>query len=167
MNKTTPISIPPEMLKQCYAHGAETYPEEACGILSGPADKTDVVDGYHPMKNILGRLHAEDPERYPREPNEGFVLDPKDFMDLEKGLTAAGKAIRVIYHTHPDVGAYFSQEDRTQATWGDEPLFPGLNYLVCGIKERQPDGAIIAIFNDEKKDFDEHPVDSAPEKPGK
>ena len=160
MRKTTPIPIPRELLEQCYTHGGQTYPEEACGIISGPAEQPEALTTYHAMENILGRLHAEDPERYPRSPREGFVLDPKAFLELEKKLKEQNEVIRIICHTHPDVGAYFSQEDHKQATWADEPLFPGMYYLVCGIREKQPDGAILAIYNDERHAFDEHPVES-------
>ena len=153
------IGIPKEMLARCYAHGAETYPHEACGVLSGPAGDPAALTGFHPLENTLGKLHAEDPGRYPRTPEEGYVLDPLAYMKLEKALTAEGKAIRVIYHTHVEVGAYFSEEDVKQATWDGNPILPGIVYLVCGIKQHQPDGAILAAFNEQTKAFDTHPME--------
>lgn len=150
------IEIPQELLEQCYAHGSETYPEEACGVLSGPIADPARLNGFHPIPNTLGRLHAEDPERYPRTPREGYVLDAAEYLKLERALQPKGEQIRVIYHTHVDVGAYFSAEDKKQATWAGEPLFPGITYLVCGVKERKPDGSILAVFNPETGDFDEH-----------
>ena len=153
------IKIPPEILNRCFTHGGETYPEEACGVLSGPADDPTRLTGTHPIENTLGRLHAEDPERYPRTPREGYVLDAAAYVKLERALAEEGKKIRVIYHTHVDVGAYFSEEDKKQATWGGEPIFPNLVYLVCGIKARKPDGSILVDFNQETREFDEHPVE--------
>ena len=60
---------------------------------------------------------------------------------------------------HVEVGAYFSEEDVKQATWDGNPILPGLIYLVCGIKQHQPDGAILAAFNEQTKVFDTHPVE--------
>ncbi len=149
------IEIPPELLSRCYGHGGETYPDEACGVLSGPRGDPARLTGFHPIANTLGQLHAEDPERYPRTPREGYVLDAAAYMKLEKELAAEGQQIRVIYHTHVDVGAYFSEEDKKRATWAEEPLFPGIHYLVCGVKDGRPDGSVLVFFNDETKTFDE------------
>jgi adenylyltransferase/sulfurtransferase len=152
------IEIPPELLNRCFAHGSEIYPEEACGVLSGPIAEPGRLTGFHPIANTLGKLHGEDPERYPRTPGEGYVLDAAAYLKLDRALKAEGEEIRVIYHTHVDVGAYFSEEDKKQATWAGEPLFPGMYYLVCGIKARKSDGSILAVFNEQSRDFDEHPV---------
>ena len=121
------IEIPESLLQSCYEHGASTFPEEACGVLSGPEAEAGLLADFFPMENTLGKLHAEDPARYPRTPREGYVLDPAAFMKLEKALAAEGKKIRVIY-------------------------------LVCGIKERRPDGSILAAFNAETKAFDQQKV---------
>ena len=70
-----PITIPPALLQRCFAHGAETYPEEGCGVLSGPAGDAETLEGWHPIPNILNRMHAEDPTAL------GALDDP----DLPKG----------------------------------------------------------------------------------
>ncbi|HEX9844325.1 MAG TPA: M67 family metallopeptidase [bacterium] len=153
-----PLTIPPALLERCFAHGAGTYPEEGCGVLSGPAGSA-AVDGYHPVPNILNRMHAEDPERYPRTGSDGYFMDPAEMMRLEKALAREGRAVKVIFHSHVDVGAYFSQEDKTRALWAGEPLLPGMVYLVCGVKARQPDGAILAWFDEAARDFATAPVE--------
>ncbi|MCZ6533950.1 MAG: Mov34/MPN/PAD-1 family protein [SAR324 cluster bacterium] len=153
------ISIPKELLQRCYAHGAEAYPEEACGVLSALEDDPQRLTGFHPIANTLGKLHEQDPKRYPRTPHEGYVLDPLSFAKLERSLQDQGERIRIIYHSHIDVGAYFSEEDKKQATWDGNPILPGMFYLVCGIKARKPDGAILAAFNENTRDFDEEKVD--------
>ncbi|HKI98136.1 MAG TPA: M67 family metallopeptidase [bacterium] len=154
----SPLSIPPALVQRCFAHGASTYPEEGCGALSGPANG-DAVDGYHPIANILNQMHAEDPERYPRTGANGYFMDPAEMMRLEKALAAEGRAVKVIFHSHVDVGAYFSAEDKTRALWAGQPLLPGIAYLVCGVKARQPDGAILAWFDDDAGDFLTAPVE--------
>lgn len=156
------ISLPGVLLQSCFEHGGRTYPEEACGVLSGPADD-DTLTGFHPIENTLAELHQQDPERYPRTPREGYVLDAGAHVRLERELAGRGEKIKVIYHTHVDVGAYFSEEDSTQATWGGEPLFPGMFYLVCGVKNRLPDGAILATFDLATGRFEERRIAPAGE----
>ncbi len=151
------LTIPKPLLERCFAHGAATYPEEGCGVLSGPAGG-DTVDGWHVIANVLNAMHAEDPQRYPRTAAEGYFMDPAAMMRLEKSLAAQGRAVKVIFHTHVDVGAYFSQEDKTRALWAGEPLLPGIVYLVCGVRQRQPDGAILAWFDEATRDFATAPV---------
>lgn len=155
------IPIPPELLRQCYEHGGQTYPEEGCGVLSGPVGNEGALDGYHPVPNILNRMHAEDPERYPRTAARGYLMDPAELMGLEKQFAGQGRRMKVIFHTHVDVGAYFSQEDIDRALWAGQPIVPGVSYLVCGIKDHKPDGAILAVFDKASGTFLTHPVDPA------
>ena len=39
----------------------------------------------------------------------------------------------VIYHSHVDAGAYFSETDRRQALVGGEPAYPGAVYVVTSV----------------------------------
>jgi proteasome lid subunit RPN8/RPN11 len=155
-----PITIPADLLRQCFAHGQETYPEEACGYLSGPEAQAGVLTAAHPIPNIQNRMHAEDPETYPRTAREAYFLDPKVRLPLERRLRAEGRALRVIYHTHPDVGAYFSAEDKRKAVLPNgDPLMPGVIYLVCGITRREPDGAILAWWDEAERAWKEAQVE--------
>ena len=149
------LHIPQELLRLCFERGAQGYPEEVCGVLSGPESDPLSVTAAHPIANVLNRLHAEDPERYPRTAKEGYVLDVDAHFKLERRLGREHQAIRVIFHSHVDVGAYFSQEDIRRALWEGQPLYPGVGYLVCGIKDRRPDGAVIAWFDATKGTFTE------------
>jgi len=149
------LKIPPGLLRLCFARGAEGYPEEVCGVLAGPESDPLALTAAHPVRNILNRLHAEDPQRYPRSAADGYVLDPKEHMLLERKLSREGHAIRVIYHSHVDVGAYFSEEDKRRALWEGEPLFPDVAYLICGIKAGKPDGAVLAWFDSATRAFTE------------
>ena len=45
------------------------------------------------------------------------MIDPREQMILERSLKKEGKEIKVIYHSHPDVGAYFSEKDKEGAMW--------------------------------------------------
>lgn len=164
----TQLTLPAHLLEQCYAHGRSAYPEEGCGVLSGPADDEGALDGAivgvvdtcHPLANIINQMHEEDPGRYPRTGKNAYFIDPGEMMRLDKALNAKGHKIKAIFHSHVDVGAYFSQEDKDRALWAGQPILPGIGYLVCGIKDGQPDGAVLAYFDDAAGDFLTVPVDS-------
>jgi proteasome lid subunit RPN8/RPN11 len=149
------LSIPAELLRHCFAHGAEGYPEEVCGVLAGPETAPERVTGAFRISNILNQKHAEDPHGFPRTAAEGYLLDPKEHMLLERKLEKEHQIIRVIYHSHVNVGAYFSEEDRRRALWNGEPLYPGVAYLVCGVKDRKPDGAVLVAYDPAKRAFAE------------
>lgn len=163
MSKSLPISIPEALLQRCFDHGAQTYPEECCGVLSGAEGAPGALDGFHPVENIINQMHEEDPTRTPRTGKDGYVMDPKALFALERSLGKASQAIRVYYHSHPDVGAYFSEEDQKRAMWGDAPMMPGMFFLVCGVKNRQPDGAILAWWDEEMGKFTSAQVVAPPE----
>jgi adenylyltransferase/sulfurtransferase len=154
---TAPLTIPADLLRQCFEHGRQTYPDEACGYLSGPESEPGALTEAHPIPNIQNRKHAEDPQTYPRTAREGYILDPSVCLALTKRFRNEGRALRVIYHTHPDVGAYFSAEDQLKALWnGQFPIEPGVIFLVCGVKHGEPDGAILAWWTDGK--WEEHRI---------
>lgn len=151
--------MPRNLLAQCFAHGRETYPHEACGVLSGPADSPAAVSEAHRIANILDALHRRDPEHYPRTARKGYVLDPYGYLKVERALEAKGHRIKAVYHTHIDVGAYFSPEDRKHALWNGKPVFPSVFFLVCGVKNGEPDGAVIAYFDEQHRAFSELRLD--------
>jgi [CysO sulfur-carrier protein]-S-L-cysteine hydrolase len=111
-------TISPEVLAEIYAHARATYPEECCGFLLGPQD-TPMVDEVRRCVNEQNRYHALDPEHFPRTAREAYYLGGKDLLFLPASLQSA-RPVKIIYHSHPDVGAYFSAED-TRAALGREP----------------------------------------------
>ena len=147
------MKIPERFLQQCFNHGIECYPEEACGFISGTQGEKGECVKVHPMGNIINRLHQQDPQNHPRTARDGYMIDPLKQIKLERELKESGHQIRVIYHSHPDVGAYFSEKDTEDALWNRHPRYPGVVYLVCGILKGKQDGAILAEFNQETKGF--------------
>ena len=145
--------IPSGLLHECFIHGQECYPEEACGFISGFPGEKGVCTRVHRMENILNRLHEEDPVRFPRNAREGYFIDPLSHLKLERELKERGEVIRIIYHSHPDVGAYFSEKDHEDALWDGRPRYPETHYLVCGITGGEIDGAVLVKYDNEKSGF--------------
>jgi proteasome lid subunit RPN8/RPN11 len=98
--------LAPHVLQDIYAHARETYPEECCGLLLG-ADDSTVIDTVRRCVNEQNRYHELDPERFPRTAREAYFLGGKDLRFLMESIRSA-HPVKVIYHSHPDVGAYSS-----------------------------------------------------------
>jgi proteasome lid subunit RPN8/RPN11 len=120
------------------AREAYARDEESCGLLVGPAADATLLDGVVPMENRANKLHALDPETYPRTGRQYFDIHPMKFERELKEREASGCPAKVLYHSHLDVGAYFSETDAAAATMGgDEPAYE-LAFLVTSVRGKAP-----------------------------
>ncbi len=95
------------------SQAVEEYPHESCGVILKRSGERRLLR----CRNAQNELHARDPQRYPRDARTAYYIDPKDLLrigDLER----EGFDVAVIYHSHIDAGAYFSETDRRQAVVG-------------------------------------------------
>lgn len=145
------LAIPDTLLRELYAHAQEGWPEEVCGLLLGPATESR-VDEVRRCENMQNQLHAEDPVAFPRDARAGYHLGAADLFFVQRSLSGA-RRVKVIYHSHVDVGAYFSSEDeRAALAGGDEPAYP-VAYLVVDARK---DGALgAALFEWNGRRFEE------------
>lgn len=108
---TGDLSIPKAVLESIHAHALETYPNECCGFISGPASDVRQLTAAQREVNEADKFHALDPETFPRTARTYFKINElraaRAFDQGEK----SGSPIKVIYHSHCDAGAYFSAED--------------------------------------------------------
>jgi proteasome lid subunit RPN8/RPN11 len=104
----------PRVVAAMTAHCEKHYPEEACGLLVGPPEGARATDCV-PCANVQGRLHAEDPSTHPRDARTAYRIDPRDLFELTRRVRDDGLSFKAIFHSHADVGAYFSDEDQRQA----------------------------------------------------
>lgn len=125
-------TIAPAALAEIYAHARRDYPKECCGIIFGPRG-APIADGARACANIQDRLHAEDPARWSRDARTAYNLDGADLFKMQKSLRGETPA-RIIYHSHVDVGAYFSDTDQAAALFDGEPSFPALEYVVIDVQ---------------------------------
>lgn len=135
--------IPADVLATIYDHARATYPEECCGFLMGPAH-SPLIDEARRCENQQNRYHQLDPKRFPRTAREAYYLGGKDLRFLAESLGSA-RPVKIIYHSHPDVGAYFSEED-TRAALGHapddtaQPQYP-VDYIVIDAQASHIGGA--------------------------
>jgi adenylyltransferase/sulfurtransferase len=135
-------------LRDIAAHARICYPQESCGLVFADARGTL---RYVPIDNIAGESDAST-----RSKVDGYVMDPGQQFRAEREAEAAGERLAVIVHSHPDVGAYFSNEDKAKAlAEPGQPWFPGVQYLVVSVRDSRVDGAKLFTWDPAAKDFSE------------
>ena len=91
------------------------------------------------------------------------ALQREQRAELQAVAEDAGGRLWGIVHSHPDVGAYFSSEDREMAMGGGaEPLWPGVAYLVVSVRQGAVDGLRIYTWDSLASDFVEEQVTGVP-----
>ncbi|MFI9007753.1 EamA family transporter [Actinosynnema sp. NPDC053489] len=104
-------------LAEVYRHVLARYPAEACGFVraSGVTDCVNVIE--------------DRPGIYERESRTGYAFGVDDLRELEDSFDG-DDPVRVIYHSHPDAGAYFSDEDHRFAVYEGTPVYPVRHLVV-------------------------------------
>ena len=135
------------------ARRAYARDEESCGFLVGPAADGRRIDGIVPMVNRANALHRLDPEQYPRTGRTYFDIDSMKFEGAIRRGEAEGRPVKVLYHSHLDVGAYFSPTDAEVAKMGQgEPPWD-LAYLVTSVRSGQVDDRKLFVWDPVQQAF--------------
>jgi len=153
----TPRDLQP-LMPSMAAHARSTYPAECCGLVLADAAGTA---RFVPIPNIAGTpAAAGNSERTGRD---GYVMEPQTLLGALEEVERSGGRLAVIVHSHPDVGAYFSKEDRDIALGGGgEPLWPGVQYLVISSRPAGIDAARLFTWDAREQDFAEEEVPVLP-----
>jgi proteasome lid subunit RPN8/RPN11 len=149
-------SLPQTILDQLRAHAQATFPEECCGIVVERDGRLDVVR----VTNVQNQKHAEYPEQFPRTAATAYTMGPEAapvLVDHERGRLV----IRAIYHSHPQHAAYFSAEDKKQATVWDEPSYPDAAQIVLSVIDGTVRDAKAFRWDGSRRDFIEVPIQVA------
>src|SRR5207249_8718665 len=153
-NASLPI-ISAQVLEEIYAHARETYPEECCGFLIGLSDSA-FIEEVRRCVNEQNRYHALDPERFPRTARIAYYLGGKDLRFLMQSLETP-RPVKIIYHSHIDVGSYFSAEDIRAALGREpddtaEPLYP-VDHIVIDAQADHVAGAKMFRWDQRQRAF--------------
>ena len=149
-----PLRIARAALEEMLAHARETHPEECCGAVL-ELGGCDVVRRF---SNVQGRLHRADPAAHPRDAETAYTPEPKELFAALREGEAPGARVKVFYHSHTRVGAYFSGEDRARAMFDDEPAYPEVTYVVVS-DSRTPGEARAFRWDEGALDFAEVPIE--------
>jgi [CysO sulfur-carrier protein]-S-L-cysteine hydrolase len=113
------LTIGRDVLDAIVAHARRDHPDEACGIVAGPAG-SDRPERFVPMLNA-----ARSPTFY--------EFDSADLLRLYRDLDARDEEPVVVYHSHTATEAYPS---RTDVAYASEP---GAHYLLVSTRETDHD----------------------------
>lgn len=141
-------------LPEIYRILAAAYPEEGCGfVFEDESGALRVVSTV----NRATRLHEMDPLTYPRDGRTYFEPDMKPWLRAVRD----GQTARVIFHSHPDTDAYFSDTDKAQAVFGNaggrlEERNPGVVHLVVSVRGVMPKAQVARLykFSETGNDFE-------------
>ncbi len=111
-----------EQLLAIYRQARAEFPRECCGYIRG--------DEVIACRNRQDQLHALDPEVHPRTAENGYNIGGRELLDLTRSFET-DTPVRIIYHSHPRVGAYFSEEDTRAAIAAGYPV----DYLVVDVQD--------------------------------
>lgn len=109
------LTIDAAILEAIVAHARRDHPDEACGIIAGPAG-SDRPERFVPMLNA-----ARSPTFY--------EFDSGDLLRLYRELDERDEEPVVIYHSHTATEAYPS---RTDVSYAGEP---GAHYVLVSTAE--------------------------------
>jgi len=130
------MSVTREQLAEMEAHALAEYPYECCGIVIGKPGST-ADDRLFRCTNIQNRLHGLDPQVHPRDARTAFQIEGKELIRIHREAQDNGLSIKLFYHSHPDHDAYFSDEDRRMALFGEDPTYPEARYLVISVYNKK------------------------------
>lgn len=154
------LSVPRAALEALEAEARAAYgrDEEACGFLSGPEAEPLLADQAHLMPNLANRYHQLDPETYPRTGRTFFMIDPRKFQRAIEEGARAGRPVKVLWHSHLDVGAYFSDTDAAAANMGGDAPANDLAYLVTSVRGGTIDDHKLFVWDPSARRYVEAPL---------
>ena len=112
------FSLSPEVLYSIAKHAQECDPRECCGVLLG--DKTGQIRFAAPIENSA------------QHPKDSYQIDPLVLDRVYDQAARSGLRVLGLYHSHVEVGAYFSSIDHALAVDRGEPMY--LLYVVAGVR---------------------------------
>ena len=124
------LEIDRSVMAEIEQHALECYPSESCGFVFGPAAQPALLDGLQREENEADKYHKLDPVTFPRTSKMYFKINElRAARTFEEGQTE-GRPVKVIYHSHCDAGAYFSDEDAATFANSGELMWPCAHIVV-------------------------------------
>jgi proteasome lid subunit RPN8/RPN11 len=143
------VIVTPEELAEIRRHAEAEYPSECCGVilLRGGGERVLMR-----CRNVQDALHRRDPVEHPRDSRTAYYIDPTDLLAVGR-READGYEVSVIYHSHCEAGAYFSDTDKRNALFGGEPAYPHVNYIVVSVVGGRVTAGAAFRWSPECRDF--------------
>jgi proteasome lid subunit RPN8/RPN11 len=107
-----------EVLQAIAAHAQACYPNECCGVLLGD------------LSGCVARSVAV--ENMAQNPKDSYEIEPFELDRIYDEARKLNLKILGVYHSHIEVGAYFSSTDRHLALSLGEPTYS--LYVVASVR---------------------------------
>ncbi|MCL2729263.1 MAG: M67 family metallopeptidase [Actinomycetia bacterium] len=133
------LTITQDLYDKIVAHARADHPDEACGIVAGPAG-SDRPERFVPMLNA-----ARSPTFY--------EFDSGDLLRLYRDLDDRDEEPVIVYHSHTATEAYPS---RTDISYANEP---GAHYVLVSTAEEYGDQPQFRSFRIVDGQVTEEPVE--------
>jgi proteasome lid subunit RPN8/RPN11 len=137
-------AISDAVLAAIYAHARAAYPAECCGY---------VRTGDEVIACANAQAAGENPFAPDRGTDSGFAIAGAELLAFARTFDTSRPA-RVVYHSHPNGRAYFSEIDRAAAATPAGPVYP-VQHLVVGVTAAGVTGAALFAWSSEAHDFTE------------
>lgn len=151
--------LTPALLAEIHAAARAAFPDEACGFVVERGGGLEVVR----VTNIQNQKHAEDPALFPRTAATAYTMGP-EAVPILVGHERGALTIHAIFHSHPQHAAYFSAEDKRQATVWDEPSYPDATQLVVSVIDGEVRDVKAFRWQAAARDFVEVPLPATEER---
>lgn len=142
------IEIPRAVLAAIYEHARGAFPDECCGYLVGSRDRAGVDRAVLCRNAQRDGDHPTNPER---GADTGFVITGAELLAFARSLDGETPA-RILYHSHTNGRAYFSEVDRGVAASPSGPHYP-VQHLVIGVTAAGLTEAAQFAWSDEAREF--------------
>ena len=144
------IVVPRTLVTEVFGHARECYPEECCGIVTGPAEGQ--------FREVVRCTNMQD-LRYSKGESEldarhGFWIDEQELLAALRSAEQQGDRLLMIYHSHVDSAAYLSQADLAcTLDAAGTPLWPGVDLLVVSVHEDGVQAASLFAWDAQRGSF--------------
>jgi len=133
----TPISIPDALLREIYRYARLAHPIECCGYLRGSGTRVDELVACNNAERV--------------QPERNFAIDGDELFAFARTFYSPRPAL-VIYHSHTNGRAYFSETDRLQSASDDGPYYE-CQHLVVGVTAEKVTEAAQFAWSVDDNDF--------------
>jgi [CysO sulfur-carrier protein]-S-L-cysteine hydrolase len=121
------VIVAPDELAEIRRHAEADYPRECCGVVLTRGTERLLLR----CENDQDALHAQDPRAHRRDALSAYHI--KEALQIYRRCEAEGFQVGVIYHSHCNAGAYFSETDKRSALFQGEPAFRDAAYVVVSV----------------------------------
>lgn len=125
-----PLALTERQIDEMVAHCLACYPEEGCGLLTGPPGGHQ-VRGVYPARNAAASAKL-------------YVVDASDHLRVDRAAELVGDEVIGVYHSHTHTDAYPSPTDVRQApdpSW--HYVLVSLRHEVASVRSYRIDGGTI------------------------